>query len=178
MTDDQRMARIAAGEEAAFRELVEAWEQPVFAFLARMLGNREDARDLAQETFVRVFEQASRYRPEGKFRSWLFRIAGNFARTALRRRKVLQWVGLDSAQNLVRDTGESPDGAIERRERDRRLQAALDKLPARQKEAIVLQRFHEMSQHEVAGAMGTSVPAVESLLHRGMQALRTELVRE
>ncbi len=172
------MERIAAGDEAAFRELVEAWEQPVFAFLARMLGNREDARDLAQETFVRVYEQASRYSPEGKFRSWLFRIAGNFARSALRRRKVLQWVGLDSAQNIASNAHESPDRSIERDERNRKLQAALDKLPARQKEAIVLQRFHEMSQNEVAGAMGASIPAVESLLHRGMQALRTELVKE
>lgn len=172
------MARIAAGDEAAFRELVETWEQPIFAFLSRMLGNREDARDLAQETFVRVYEHASRYQAEGKFRSWLFRIAGNFARSALRKQKILHWVGLDSAANIEQDTRESPDRLVDRHERNRELQAALDKLPARQKEAIVLQRFHEMSQNEVAGAMGTSVPAVESLLHRGLRSLRTELVKE
>ena len=82
--DDRLMARGGQGDEEAFRLLVTRWERPVFAFLERMLGSREEAQDLGQETFVRVFQQARRYRAAGRFRSWLFRIAGNLARSRLR----------------------------------------------------------------------------------------------
>jgi len=89
VNDDELMTRIATGEEAAFRLLVERWETRVHAFLWRMTGSREDAEDLAQDTFVKVYANARRYQPTGRFQSWLFRIAGNLVRSWARRRKIV-----------------------------------------------------------------------------------------
>ncbi len=99
--DDELMARTAAGEEAAFRLLVDRWQRDVLAFLIHMTGSRDDAEDLAQETFVRVFRQAGNYRAEGRFRSWLLRIAGNLARSRHRRRRLLKWLPLDTEKHDV-----------------------------------------------------------------------------
>ena len=92
LDDDALMIRTARGEEAAFRLLVQRWEHQVLAFLIHMLGSQEEAEDLVQDTFVKVFRKADGYRPEGLFKSWLFRIAGNLARSRLRRRKIIGWI--------------------------------------------------------------------------------------
>lgn len=176
--DDQLMARGAQGDEEAFRLLVTRWERPVFAFLERMLGSREEAQDLGQETFVRMFEQAGRYRATGRFRSWLFRIAGNLARSRLRRRKIVGWVPFDAFRH---DRASEAPGAEEqtlRGERRQAVRAALARLPRRQREALVLRRYHDMSQEEIATAMNTTVAAVESLLSRAMATLRIRLTEE
>ena len=90
-TDDRLMTDYVGGDERALRILVERWERRVFAFAVRMLGSPEEAEDLCQDTFVKLIGAADRYRPEGRFQSWLFRIAGNQARSRLRRRKILRW---------------------------------------------------------------------------------------
>ncbi|HPF70921.1 MAG TPA: sigma-70 family RNA polymerase sigma factor, partial [Candidatus Krumholzibacteria bacterium] len=133
--DDTLMARVAAGEEAAFRLLVLRWEAQVRAFLIHMLGSLEEAEDLTQETFIKVHAQAGRYRGEGLFRSWLMRIAGNLARSRLRRRKILGWVRFDPAEHDVTDRGPTPEGNLEARERATMVRAALAALPERQREA-------------------------------------------
>jgi len=173
--DDDLMASTAAGDEGAFRLLVERWERPVFAFLARMVGSREEAQDLAQETFLRVYAGARRYRSRGTFRSWLFRVAGNLARSRLRRRKIIQWVTFDSAAHERPAAGDPPDRAVERAERRDAVRHAIGALPARQREAVVLRRYENLSYKEIADAMGITVPAVESLLQRAMKGLRERL---
>jgi len=176
LTDDELMARGADGHEEAFRILVGRWEQPVFAFLARMLGDREEAQDLTQETFLRVVRGAKRYRPSGQFRSWIFRVAGNLARSGLRRRKVVRWLRFDPQHHDVPDE-HLPDGSLETRDVQRAVRAALARLPDRQREAVVLRQYQDMSYREIAEQLDTSVSAVESLLHRAMSTLRSELGR-
>ena len=97
MDDDALMTLTAEGEETAFSLLVQRWEKDVLSFLIYMLGSVEEAEDLVQETFVQVFRKAGSYRAAGMFKSWLFRIAGNLARSRLRRRKILRWVSFDPA---------------------------------------------------------------------------------
>lgn len=176
--DDALMARAAAGEERAFRELVERWERPVFGFLYRMTGSVEEALDLRQETFLRVHLQAGRYRGAGLFRSWLFRIAGNLARSALRRRKVLSWIRFDPARHDRAAGGESVQETLERGERSRAVRAALARLPERQRAAVVLRQDEGLSYREIAAVLETTESAVESLLTRAIAALRRELARE
>lgn len=177
-TDDDLMRRTAAGEETAFRLLVERWEGDVRGFLRHMLGSIESAEDLAQETFVKVFRQASRYRPEGKFRSWLFRIAGNLARSELRRRKVVGWIRFDGVRHERATKEPGPDEVLNAKRTEAVLSEAIERLPRRQREALLLVRFHGLKYQEVAEAMDTTLPGVESLMQRATRTLREELSRK
>jgi RNA polymerase sigma-70 factor (ECF subfamily) len=177
VTDDELMIRGAQGDEDAFRILVQRWERPVLAFLERMLSSREEAEDLGQETFLRVCRQAPRYRPTGQFRSWLFRIAGNLARSRLRRRRILKWVRFEPGRHEAAADEEPVDRKLEREESRRVVRAALARLPDRQRQAVVLRRYDGLSHREIASALGTTIPAVESLLHRALVALKQDLAR-
>lgn len=176
--DEELMARIANGDEEAFRLLVDRWQNPVRNFIWRMTGSEEDARDLCQESFVKVFKEASRYRSENMFKSWLFRIAGNSARSLLRRRRIIGWVQFDSRKHDRPAEAAGPAENLERSETRSAVRAAVMKLPVRQREAVLLSRFHEMSRKDVAAAMGATTAAVESLLQRAAGTLRQELARE
>ena len=177
MTDDELMARAAAGDKDAIRVLVERWERPIFSFMESMLGSPEEAQDVTQETFLRLCQHASRYRAAGRFKSWLFRIAGNLARNKLRRRKIIRWVSLEPLRHDRRFTGEGPDEVLERKEASEVVRSALSRLPERQRQAILLRHYEGMSQTEIADAMNTTVSAVETLLYRAMQGLKTQLLR-
>ena len=173
--DDALMARTAQGEEAAFGLLVLRWEADVRAFLVSMLGSIEEAEDLTQETFIKVHGQAGRYRGEGRFRSWLLRIAGNLARSRLRRRKILRWVSFDPVRHDPTDDGPAPDDGLQQQQRTRAVRAALAELPDRQREALVLHRYQGLKYKEIAATMGTTVPGVESLIQRALASLRSRL---
>ncbi len=176
-SDDDLMLRGAQGNDEAFRILVGRWEKPVFAFLERMLGSREESQDIAQETFVKVCQQAGKYEPRGQFRSWLFRIAGNMARSRLRRRKILQWIRFDPVVHDRAGTSTGANDLLERKEQQAVVRGALNRLPARQRQAVVLRQYEAFSYREIAESMQTTVSAVETLLFRAMNALRKDLER-
>lgn len=182
--DDALMSASATGDEAAFRVLVERWERRVLAFFFRSLGSADDAADLAQETFLRLHRAAPAYVSRGRFAPFLFRIAGNLARNEIRRRSVrrlLTWGGSgaegDEAAILEAEAADTdrPDVAWTRARDAERVRRALLALPERQRVAVTLKRFEGFTQDEIAEAMGISVSAVESLLVRGMAALRKRL---
>ncbi len=175
VTDDKLMEQISSGQEAAFRLLVQRWESPLFGFLWRMTGSEDDAKDLCQDTFVTVYSRSSEYKQEGKFKSWLFRIAGNSARSFLRRRKIIGWVSFDFAKHDRPAGTDLPDAEVSRDEQVKLLQTAVDKLPPRQKQALVLKRYQQLSQKEVAEVMQISESAVESLLVRALTQLRKQI---
>jgi RNA polymerase sigma-70 factor (ECF subfamily) len=177
-TDDHLVIDFAAGDENALRILVQRWERQVFAFLMRMLGSAEEAEDLCQETFMRLINAAPRYRPSGQFPSWLFRIAGNLARSRLRRRKILRWLPLTPEHHATEAPGHDPLDALVEEQEQHRVQAAIGRLPDRQREALVLKQYHDLSYKEIAEAMGTSVTSVQMLLHRAMATLRKEITRQ
>ena len=173
--DDELVQRSAAGDQDAFRQLVERWQQPLLAFLERMIGDREEARDLGQETFCRVFAQAARYEAGGRFRSWLFSIAGNLARSRLRRRRILHWIRFDPRRHDQSVLQPDAHARVEQAAAQERVREALARLPDRQRQAVLLQRYEQMNYREIAAAMEISVPAVESLLQRAMASLRRDL---
>lgn len=186
-SDDALMEATASGDESAFRVLVERWERRVLAFFYRTLGSREEAQDLTQETFLRVFGHAADYEGRGRFGAWLFRIAGNLARNEIRRRSVRRFLSLnwfaadeadspaDAAPDLPAPDAEQPDRRAAAAEEMRRVHNALLALPERQRVAIVLKRFEGFTQEEIAEAMGIGVKAVEALLVRATATLRKRL---
>ena len=176
LDDDALMIRTAQGEEAAFRLLVQRWERDVKGFLIHMLGSVEEAEDLAQDTFVQVFRKADSYRASGRFKSWLFRIAGNLARSRLRRRGILRWVRFDPDRHDQGIMQAGPDATLEHQQREKAIRTALARLPDRQRQALVLHRFQGMRYKEVAEVMETTLSGVESLIQRALTGLRSDLV--
>ncbi|MFI4935100.1 MAG: RNA polymerase sigma factor, partial [Caulobacterales bacterium] len=138
----------------------------------RMLGDAAEAEDVAQETFFKVWRYAARWRPGGaKFDTWLHRVALNLCYDRLRRRR--ETPTADPPERP--DPGPAPDRGLEADDVGRRVRAALQGLPTRQREAIVLCHYQELGNIEAAGLMGVSVEALESLLSRGRRALRGAL---
>jgi len=170
-SDEALMARVARGDERAFRLLARR-HLPAMAGLARrILGNAAEAEDVAQEAMLRVWTHAPRWQPLAAFRTWLTRVVVNLC---LDRKRRTQWVDLEAAGELV----DPAPGATERAEgdeRERLLAAAIETLPERQRSAIVLTYSEGMSNAQVAEVLDTSVSAVETLLVRGKQNLRRAL---
>jgi RNA polymerase sigma-70 factor (ECF subfamily) len=182
--DDELVIATARGEAGAFRVLVERWSPRILAFLTRALGSRTDAEDLAQETFLRAFRAAHRYRAEGRFASWLFRIAGNLARQEMRRRKVrgffIGGAAPDDQQaldSLPAPHHFDPEGALHDAETRAAISMAIARLPDRQRLAVLLRYFEGMQLRQVADALGTSDEAAASLVARGTAKLRKLLRR-
>ena len=165
------MARVARGDERAFQVLSRRHLPAMLGLARRILGNAAEAEDVAQEAFMRVWTHAPRWRPLAQFRTWLTRIVVNLC---LDRKRRAAWVGLEAAGDIVDPTpgvGEKAEIA----ERELMLATAIDKLPARQRSAIVLTYGEGMSNAQVAEILDTSVSAVETLLMRGKQNLRRAL---
>lgn len=168
------MARVQAGDEAALGALMERWELPVKGLLRRFVPNGTEADDLAQETFVRVWEQRARYRVGAAFRPWMFAIAVNLARNRLRwwRRRpevtLEAWSGGDGGAASGAQTAEA-------RERAAAVRRAIAELPQRLREAVVLAEYEGMPQAEIAATAGLTVKAVESRLYRARAILRAKL---
>jgi RNA polymerase sigma-70 factor (ECF subfamily) len=169
--DHDLMARAANGDERAFRTLAERHAGAALRLARRILGNEAMAEDVVQDALLRVWINAPRWRPEAAFRTWLYRIVVNLCLNAKRRAGDLP---LDAAAQVA-DAGPAPDERLRFDERDRRLAAAIDALPPRQRAAVVLTYQEGLSNADVAGVLDTSVSSVETLLVRARRTLRDSL---
>jgi RNA polymerase sigma-70 factor (ECF subfamily) len=176
--DTRAMQRVQAGDEAALAALMERWELPVKAVLARIVLNARDAEDLAQETFVRVWQQRRKFNPAAEFRPWVFAIAVNLARNRLRWWRRRPEVALEEWSAASGDgVGgvSSPATASERAERAAAVQAAIAALPAELREVVVLFEYEHLSHQEIGGILDCTPKAVESRLYRARAKLREAL---
>jgi RNA polymerase sigma-70 factor (ECF subfamily) len=181
--DRADMERLIAGHDAALNDLMERHATPVFHFLCRMVGNEDDANDLAQETFVRVFRARASFRTGEKFSTWLFTIAANLARNHFRWRARHPNISLEAETGASEQTLGStlpanepvPDEQALAAERAAAVRAAVGKLPEDLREAIVLCEWEERSVAEAAAILETTPKAVESRLYRARQMLRERL---
>jgi RNA polymerase sigma-70 factor (ECF subfamily) len=174
--------RCVAGDEDACAELVAEHQRMVVQLAMNLLGDRDEALDLSQEVFLRVFRTIQRFRGQSSLRTWIYRIAVNQARNKhrfWRRRHRADQVSLDehvAAHGEFLSGGEStPDRVLAQKELAARLQSALDALPFDQRTAIVLREVDGLSYEEIAYSLGVAVGTVKSRLTRARQALRLEL---
>lgn len=169
--DEELVRRVGAGDPAAVQTLVARKLPRILSLAARMLGDAAEAEDVAQETFVRIWRHASSWRRgNARFDTWIHRVTLNLCYDRLRRRR--EWVTDDLPE--VADPAPLPDAGDE----TQRIEQALQTIAPRQREAIVLVYYQEMSNIEAAATLEISVDALESLLARGRRALQMILAKD
>jgi RNA polymerase sigma-70 factor (ECF subfamily) len=181
--DRADMERLMAGHDAALNDLMDRHATPMFHFLCRMVGNEDDANDLAQETFVRVFRARASFRTSEKFSTWLYTIAANLARNHFRWRSRHPNVSLEAETGDLKQTlgstlpagDPAPNEQALTTERAAAVRAAVNKLPEDLREAVVLCEWEERSVADAARILETTPKAVESRLYRARQTLREKL---
>ena len=177
------MARIAEGDEYAFEILVHRHQASVLNLAYRFIGDRTQAKDLAQEVFLRVWQAAKSYEPKAKFATWIYRITANLCFNELksaRRKKLLQFLRFNADHEIQTeedfpDRSPSAEDLLVARERNLQVTDALQSLPENQRLAIILKRYDDLSYEEIGRIMGCSVSAVESLLVRAKGTLQKKL---
>ncbi len=183
-TDHELVAAAKAGDEDAFAEIVSRYKNPITNFLYRFLNDYEEAVDLAQETFVRVYFALERYHTEFAFSTYIYRIASNLAISELRKRKrrhLLSLTGLfqkgedDTTEFQPPDTRSLPDADLETDERDRMIAMAIESLPPKYRLPIVLRDVEGKSYEEVAEIMGLGLGTTKSRISRGRGLLKEKL---
>ncbi len=171
--DAELLDRLGAGEEAAFRLLVERHIDRAYAIALRIIGNPADAEDVVQDTMLKIWTHRGRWQHgRAKFSTWLYRVVSNRC-IDLRRKPRTENVDVVPE---VADVRPDASSVIERNEARDLLEAAMQRLPEQQRVAVILSYHENMSNGEIAEVMDTTVAAVESLLKRGRQQLR-ELLR-
>ena len=173
----QTLSRVAAGEVDAFASLVQTHEERLLRLCERLLGDLEEARDAAQEVFLKAYRKAGEVRPQGQVYTWLYRIAVNHCLNKLRRRKLVRFLRWEDPGDRDVPAFDPPDGApgpaaaLEARRRWRATRRAIEKLPENQRTVLVLVRFEGLSYKQTAEVLGITEGAVESRLVRAMRRL-------
>jgi RNA polymerase sigma-70 factor (ECF subfamily) len=183
--DIRLMLRVRDDDPVAFGELVELYQHRLVTVMHHLVGSKEEAEDLAQEVFLRVYRVRKKYRPRAKFSTWLFTIANNLALNALRSRQRKPVVPLNvrdsgplgprPAEQLARDRHRQPGERLQQQELAAVVRTALEGLNERQRVAVVLNKFEDMNYAEIAEVMGLTTKAVKSLLSRARENLRQAL---
>ena len=170
--DEELVRRVGQGDPAAIQAMVARKLPRMLALAQRMLGDAAEAEDVAQDAMLRAWKQAPRWTPgQAKFDTWLHRVALNLCYDRLRRRRETP----TATPPDLPDPGPAPDRGLLAADVGVRVDAALSRLPERQREAIVLCHYQELTNIEAAALMSVSVDALESLLSRGRRALRQTL---
>lgn len=185
-TDVQLMLDVKGGDEQSFELLLQRYRTPVVNFLFRMVKSREQAEDLAQEVFIRVYRAREDYVPTAKFTTWLFRIATNLALNSLRdhRHQKLE-MSIDAPLTDSDEGDERPfevadkhptiEQELVENERKKMIRRAIEKLPEKQRVAVLLHKYQELDYVEIAKILSCSESALKSLLFRAYEVLRVEL---
>jgi RNA polymerase sigma-70 factor (ECF subfamily) len=170
-SDEELMSAAAEGDMEAFEELVLRHQDAAVGVAFRLLSDEHEARDAAQEAFLRVLEAAPRYRPTASFRTYLYRILRRICIDHYRRRKPQRHPDISALENR----GDQPSEPLEREEKAEAVRRALDALPERQRAALVLQHYEGLSYEDIADVLECSARAVDSLLSRARRSLRDRL---
>lgn len=176
--DWELLARVAGGDGDAFEPLVERHQDRLVRLCERLLGDAEEARDAAQEVFVKAFRHAGRAQPRGQLFTWLYRIAVNHCLNRMRRGRIARFFSLSAPAEAESapafdppSEAPSPDRELEERERWRATRRAIDALPESQRTVLLLAKFEGLAYREIAEVLGISLGAVESRLVRAVRRL-------
>jgi len=169
------------GLDGGFEELVRRYQRPISAYVYRMVGNHESALDLTQEIFIKVYGSLSRYRPEFKFSTWIYKIAHNAAIDHLRRnvgreRSLINGTESDNYDLPIECEGLSPEQQSEREERRMEIESVVRSLPTAYRELIVLRHSQDLTYEEIVDVTGLPLGTVKNRLFRAREMMRQQFL--
>jgi RNA polymerase sigma-70 factor (ECF subfamily) len=186
LSDEDLVLALGAGDTDSLGVLVARWERPLYSFAYRLLSKPEDARDVCQETFLRVLKKADRFKKGARFSTWMYQIALNLCRDHMRKKR--RWslliadtpaAGSDGATDFDRfASGDDPSEGVERREQREAVSRALSRIPSEQREVLILKEFEGLRFREIADILGCPESTVKSRMYYGLSGLRAVLSRE
>lgn len=180
-TDEDLIARFQEGDQVAFDVIVQRYKDPLINFIYHFLGDRIDAEDVVQETFLRVYRNKHLYRNIAKFSTWIYTIASNLAKTELRRRRrrrllSLSQMGFDDKDYEPPDEDmQTPEGIVDGAMHAKIIKKEIDALPMKFKEVVVLRDVQEFSYEEISQILGIPIGTVKSRVNRGRLRLQKKL---
>jgi len=180
-TDEELVEACQGGEGSAFDVLVGRWEDRIRGAAYRFLGSEEEARDVAQEAFLKAYRSLGGFKQEARFSSWLYQIATNLCRDRLRRRKTRATVSLEELEEMGPVMVETRPGAHDRllaMDLARAVRRAVESLSDEQREVVILKEYQDLTFLEIAQALDVPVSTVKTRLYRGLGQLRLRLERE
>lgn len=177
LTDEDLIARFQEGDLYAFDQIVNRYKDQLVNFAYRFLGDKEDAEDITQETFLRVYKKKNAYKNVAKFSTWIYTIAGNLAKTELRRRKrkklmSLTNLGFEDKDFEIKSEDPRPDEALDKVVKNDLIQSAIDSLPEKFKEVIIFRDIQELSYEEISKIVKIPLGTVKSRVNRGRLKLQ------
>lgn len=175
--DIQLMLRLKDGDENAFGEIFNKYKKEVINTVYRIIGNSNDAEDLSQEIFLRIYNARKRYQPTASFKAYLHRITINVCLSYLRRKKILQFISLDKFLKEKSDTipdidKSNPEDIYLEKELSNKVRKAILQLTTNQRTALVLRTYNDLSYEEISGTLNITPPAVKSLIFRARENLK------
>jgi RNA polymerase sigma factor (sigma-70 family) len=182
LTESSFIAQLKSGDEQAFQQLIQEYQQKVLNTCYGFINSKEEAEDLTQDVFIEVFRSVPQFNGDSKLSTWMYRIAVTKSLEELRRRKrqkravyFKSLIGLDIAQEIVATKDRNAQDLLEDEQRMHILKNAVDKLPENQRIAFTLHKYEQLSYKEVSDIMGVSLSAIESLMHRAKANLKKDL---
>jgi RNA polymerase sigma-70 factor (ECF subfamily) len=179
-SDEELVARSMGGDLDSFNQLVLRWERPIYALAYRVIGREEEARDVAQETFLRAFRALPGFKGQAKFSSWLYRITLNLCRDWMRKERRTPVSQAPEGIDIIELAGEAtPHETIEqmvgRKELGRAVSKAMAALPEEQRTAIILKEYHGLTFQEIADMLDCPLSTVKTRLYQGLSVVRKQL---
>jgi RNA polymerase sigma-70 factor (ECF subfamily) len=179
--DRELVATAAQGLEGGFEELVRRYQRPISAYVYRMVGDYDCALDLTQEIFIKIYASLSRYRPEFKFSTWIYKIAHNAAidhlrRNAGRERSINNGTESEPEQLIIESKGLSPEQQSELEERRMEIESVVRLLPTAYRELIVLRHSQDLSYEEIVEVSGLPLGTVKNRLFRAREMMRQQFL--
>jgi len=171
--DEELMPAVGRGDLSAFNEIIHRHQGTAWRVAYRFLGDSAEAEDIAQEAFLKIWTAAPRYRPTASFSTYLYRIVTRLCIDNARKKRPLC---IDILPERV-DSSPGPAATLDLNDRDALIRKTLDALPSRQRMAVILKYYEELSYADIAGAMGTTVKAVERMLGRARKTLQSTLAQ-
>lgn len=188
IVEEKLRQELVDSNPSAFKRLFNLYSPMMFNVAFRMLGNKQDAEDVTQDVFLKVYKSLKHFRGDAKISTWLYRIAVNLSLNLQRKKKFKRWISIntESSPSIINENDgesfeiagsseENPASIMEKKETERIVREAINSLPDQQRVALLLYRYEGLSYEEIAKIMDVSVASVESRLHRAKHNLAKKL---